>query len=811
MAVPTSQRRVGSLVTGWQPARFSLDTQTSHDRWSCSPRHSATLLWQSVIQSAEGSMGRRKHIRRSYRRRVLAIRRQGGPGWLARAWRRSTSTVWGALGVVVPVLVILGLSPVWLPQIRCGWLDSVSARLEPSQWSGVWQVQVAIAAIALPLLLLTLTAVRDEWMFAIQSRTVLLRESWILLAWQYAVGGTLVIGLHSVFTASGGAVAVDTVAIVCPTLLLTAVALYRVLGLLLDSEKLRSKAASHAGEVLRDSLAETVSTNVARNAAAKKMSECGIYVSPYVVDWPDSLRVHAELRGDRELAIEDIDEAALEELSRVVAPLRERIVKETAAGPVQATKNIGDVVWARSDTLLVLRMGHEGTDEALRAEAETAVRRAFVVRAKRRSVGLPEAHKAMLDQVVAHLTHLIGDGAVTSFEADLERYGSIFDTLLADAAAYREAFGDLEAASSYHWPGRHRAELERLKEDVSDIMEAVVGQDRFAMVRAFISFLEGSSSDALARHDGEFAGYLLSRAVDVYRAWVGGGRPGADSVAGMVNLRLDHAIEYGPLRDRLEDESGPGEMEAVSRDLGSLLKVWNRYLLATFSVRNESHFRAACETLNDALSTMLLEAAAHRWDSPAAGEDAAPGGLVSVLHEFEQDRLTVFFGVGTCILRWMGERESQADEAAPYLSTLPLPVALDDLTRVFGQCVDVLHKGDPLDWERYGEAPFMKPVMVRPMVARIWLTHFWARQALLSTDLQGPSPQPISFEPSATIAAVARGKTSELHEAMSFLRDHTTTPQDLGNAEFEARCKSLLDAASSAASAWDGEETGRDK
>jgi hypothetical protein len=344
------------------------------------------------------------------------------------------------------------------------------------------------------------------------------------------------------------------------------------------------------------------------------------------------------------------------------------------------------------------------------------------------------------------------------------------------------------------------AELERLKDDIRDIMEAVLAHDRFAFIRGFISFLESAAYDALARNDGAFARYLLSRAVDVYHVCVSEGRPNAEALAGMLNLRLDHAVEFGPVRDRLESVSSTQDAAAVSHDLGSLLVVWNKYLMATFAVKKKDHFETACDTLAHQFSTMYAEIVMSEWNSKLGGKEHADSDSASVLREFRKNRLTVFFGVGSSILRWAEDHSEEADQ---YLAALPLPDLLDDLTAVLEECLDVLHqKGDPLGWDRYQEGPLIKPVMIRPMVAREWLIRLWVRQALQSIELYDPSDPP-TIEPSAAMAAIAGGNDSELQAAVGFLRIHSALPTDLGEDEFEQRANALLEAAASAARAWD--------
>jgi hypothetical protein len=317
--------------------------------------------------------------------RWLSVRRGGGPGWLswevreaishqsaerpppnsirlARVLRTPSRRALVALAVLyIATLPISWLLSSWDPEVA-GLPSEIGSLYET-----MWQVQAAIAAFALPLLLFVIELSRDERQAATRTPEVLIRESAALSVIAFSLLGTVRIGVDIAWFQVESVFVIDFVLVFLTTIVLALVAYLLVLTTILSPTRLRRKSLEVLRERLRRNVRHSLEVRVGTNILIARLSNMGADYWP----WPprgQELKDYAVVRADRAGYLTDVH---LDELARfidrlpwapptsTVALAQRPTLASSSPGPTEPAvwflKRYGDQVTDDSNGLLRLQ------------------------------------------------------------------------------------------------------------------------------------------------------------------------------------------------------------------------------------------------------------------------------------------------------------------------------------------------------------------------------------------------------------------------------------------------------------------------
>jgi hypothetical protein len=224
-------------------------------------------------------------LRYDINRRVRAAKRTGRlPSWTIRSALAGPShRTLRAMGVVFIALVLLSLV-----LSRFDWtVPGVAGRSDRlAVYTTMWQVQAAIAALALPVLIFVIERARDERLAAIHSAEILGRESlsFLLIGLSFVVLARM--GVDLTWFAEIEIVFLTDLLLLCLTLAAAIWAYFSVLRLLFSPSRLKDRSVALAKEKQRAVILQSAKVRIGNNLLFARLAESNIKWWP--LGWSES-------------------------------------------------------------------------------------------------------------------------------------------------------------------------------------------------------------------------------------------------------------------------------------------------------------------------------------------------------------------------------------------------------------------------------------------------------------------------------------------------------------------------------------------
>jgi hypothetical protein len=311
-----------------------------------------------------------------------------GPGWLhsevqaqlGQASPEGPLSKWVIVSEVLrapgrkAVLTVIGLYVVLgsVSALLAWWDPAVQGLPEEldSVYVTLWQVQAAIAAFALPLLLFFIELSRDDREAATRTPEVLLRESGALFVIAFSLLGAFRIGFDIAWFATESVFVIDLFLVLLATIGLALWAYYVVLSVILSRTQLKRKSTELLRERMRRAVRHSLEVRVGTNILLARLKRIGVQYWPLLPE-PQATQ-YAYLTTDRRGYLVDVHldelEAFIERLPWASpAPQRAQDQQPTlsatavdSAPVVWILKTFGDRVTETDNALLRLERSSFG-------------------------------------------------------------------------------------------------------------------------------------------------------------------------------------------------------------------------------------------------------------------------------------------------------------------------------------------------------------------------------------------------------------------------------------------------------------------
>lgn len=156
----------------------------------------------------------------------------------------------------------------------------------------LWQVQVGLAAAALPILIFIIELTKDEGLAATKSSEVLIRETWIFPIIVFSLSSSAKTGLDVYHNSASQAAGTVNLLLFCLSVSLAIFAYYRAIRLMFNPALLRTKSIKLMQEKMEESVMFSVETRVGNNWLKRHLEEAGIDWYPLGVGRDERERFH---------------------------------------------------------------------------------------------------------------------------------------------------------------------------------------------------------------------------------------------------------------------------------------------------------------------------------------------------------------------------------------------------------------------------------------------------------------------------------------------------------------------------------------
>lgn len=206
--------------------------------------------------------------------RMKQARKEHPEPWADRFRRHAEPKRATLVAGILLLALFSGIS--WLLGRWDPWVAILSGPGVESAVQTMWQVQVAIAALALPILVFAIERADSTQPTAARAPEVLVRASWIFPILTFALLGTARVGYDLLWFSRPILLATDFVLILVPTIVFTLFAFLRVLRLILTPSLLRDYSLRLVRSRMDRSLDRSILIRIANNILFRKLRDLRI-------------------------------------------------------------------------------------------------------------------------------------------------------------------------------------------------------------------------------------------------------------------------------------------------------------------------------------------------------------------------------------------------------------------------------------------------------------------------------------------------------------------------------------------------------
>jgi hypothetical protein len=613
---------------------------------------------------------------------------------------------WAAILVVGALLPISWALSAWGPQVASDLpgIDTLTAERSRNLLGVLWQVHVAVAAIALPILVFTIDLTGNRPGVAATTREVLIRESFIFPILAFGLALAVRVGIDFLWFAQPSVLALD-VGILSALLFLTIFAFLRALRLIFSRARLQLKALRLLGERMDEVVEATLRTRLANGLLLEWGSSLELGYHPF--SDRRSGGAYANLDSNLRGRINDLHlsrlRRLLESLPRLSAPASSSDNVFGLPGP-EEPKQLREVVWLRKrvgdeitdDYPELLRIETSAFEEFDRSEFAEALDGCFRVE-EQSKVDEASELKSQIAYLRDSLTEGIAGGRTGQVEDIIAIYRELSETFLKKLNQLEDSYSLVLIEQQDGWLfARGWAEIDWIKDAVRQAIDDATGARNSSILLEVLFVPTHLSTIAFRYRDVRMFYEFIS--LVPYSYWTLAPRDpdrvrdlGIDRVWRYLSERLDLYI-----MPAIEDADSASEVEVLLPFAESTLSQFSRLLKTAFDECEEGDFSIFSKALRNLLRywrdrTGGLDAAQWRLEngnlSPseaatAREEVALLAALQQAFDALDLRKRMVQFGLAAWILFDYSDGGREGDEAARYLRHLDLPSNLVSAWRV---------------------------------------------------------------------------------------------------------------------------------
>lgn len=645
---------------------------------------------------------------------------------------------WYAFALVVGSIPVSWLLSIWGPVLMTTMpgVDVLTPERSKDLLGVLWQVHVAVAAVALPLLVFTIDQAGNRPGVAATTQEVLIRESYILQVLALGLASTVRVGIDFVWFAQPSVLALD-LGVVAVLILFTILAFIRSLRLIFSRAQLQRKALSLLEERMNQVVEASLRTRVANGMLLEWGSDFRLGYEPYSRGGTSDsyVNINVSCRGR-------IQDFQLQRIRRLIESLPRAVTRpapstnvsylpetDTPDRPpkvVWLSKRVGDVL--TDDSPEILRIDETWFETFDRYDFGATLSKSIGVE----SDGEVDDATELRSQIAFlrdSLTDAINGGRAGQVEDILSIYQTLGETFLLKLRDLKGSYTSALMDSQENWLyARGWAEVDWIMGAVREAIDHATSSTN-SRVLLDVMFLPTRLADSAFRFRdlGMFHSFI---GLIQYSYWTLAPRPedrvralGADRAGRYLSERLNLY-----LLPAIEDANSSSEAESVQPYADVAISQFSRLLKEAYEAERLEDFGQFARFLGSVLRHRQdrsgeLDLARWRLESVDLGEAEKVSlqqdvtlleSLDQIATELDLRKAVIQCGLAAWIVFDYSRGRREGEKAVPYWHLLDLPDNIQGLWHIVRRATTHGEWND-LDWTSWelgvkeeGEAHFIE-------------------------------------------------------------------------------------------------------
>jgi hypothetical protein len=627
---------------------------------------------------------------------------------------------------IIGCLFGLSITISWVVSIFAPSTFLISEDKLRDSYLAMWQVQGAIAAFALPLLIVVIEFSKDLRHVAGKRPEALIRESWIFPIIVFALFGTVRLGIDIYWFLNELVFIFDLIFILIGTICFSIIAYMRMLSILLNTQKMKQYSLALIKDLMASQLDKTIRQRIANNILLRDLRELGLEVTPFSGTRQEDKEITLRYHNPGILCDINIGKLAsfVKELPRkdfnakestgTVGSDFESVQKPSARKYPQIswTKRYGQAITPEDNSLIVLDKSQYDISGTADLEAQLI----SIVRVKQ------EKDKA---EDVKELIGYIRDGLIDSIreckagavEEGLGIYEELISTFLEKLQQWEATYKRDTATRESHSLGGGWGEIMWIRDDLHEIIDMAVRTEHIGVLQEVLYFPFKMAIKAIRCRDY----YIFQQFLDwipYYYTMTSSMKDARarEFIISRCSMHLSEMLRYYTC-PKIESSKEEGDIENANDFTLGIIFIFNRLLKIAYDNKEIEHFKGFSATVNSAFEFLFR----HSLDSEVVSleyqlrhqalSDTQKARIEQQL-SLERKRMSVvntlretidimFYGLKAWMLHEYIDITDKItpDDSQKWDEAIPSPSNLQEAWKIFSSAKQANH--DNFDWSHW--------------------------------------------------------------------------------------------------------------
>ncbi len=517
----------------------------------------------------------------------------------------SWKTVISSFGFLLITIILFSLIPSLFMHTK--WLIDDTQLID--SYLAMWQVQGAIAAVALPLLIVVIEFSKELRDVAGKRPEALIRESWIFPIIIFALVGTIRIGIDIGFFLNELVFWIDLFLVFIGTICFTIIAYKRMLSVLLDSQEMKQSSVALMKDLMAIQLDNTIKRRIANNLLIKIVKEIGFEFTSFVPSL-DRYSNATILKYHNSGYLCDINLKQLETfqkelLGKATLQRRSEVRNNSQLEDVKSSEKVDLRIWWMKQFDQHIKSADSGIIKIDNIQYSTSIVRELEAQLAKIIKVSTDKYKG---EEVRDIISYVGDGLIDSIrnyksgavKEGLEIYEALLITFLSKLKQWNAVYKKDTAIREVNSIGGGWDEIEWINNDLQQVNYMAMDTEYIPILQIMLNMPRRIS--LLSIKDGDY--YIFNEFINWYPYYYHKTFNMKDSsarefIVGRCSLHLSETLKYYIIPNI---ERGNNEVEIQSNTdfaLG-IIFVFNQLLKDALDNNEIDHFSGFLTTLNEA-------------------------------------------------------------------------------------------------------------------------------------------------------------------------------------------------------------------
>lgn len=527
---------------------------------------------------------------------------------------------WKAIIFVAIILAVSVLMSVVLSAILPGLLFVKTADSLREYYLTMWQVQVAIAGVALPLLIVVIEFSKDQRQAAARRPEALIRDTRVFPTIAFALAGTVRLGIDLSLFFNESVFWFDFVIVFVGTIIFTIIVYMRMLLILFSPLKMQISSLNLIQSQMDKQLDGTIEQRVANNILLKKLKELGLelWLLPPDIDKEEQYII---LRFQGTGIVSDINLSGLERFIKRLPRLKtenqavlrngdeldkgKSLHEQAPRQNIWWMKQYGSLITNQNNGIIRLDKSQFDTSNSSDLEAQLSKIISVLKEDKGNELRLE------LSYIRDSLMDSIRDCKTGAVQESLEIYKELVTTFLDKLQQWEAVYNREQAIRETNSLRGGWGEIEWISDDLREIIDRALKEEYTGVLQEVLYFPIKLASLAFQRRDYYiFHQFLRWVPYYYYSAFNMKDRRAKEFVLTRCSMYPADTLRYLVIPD-IERSKNEKEIDNCSDFAREIILVFNSLLKSAYDKKDVAQFKGFSDTISSTFESYFRHHQGH--------------------------------------------------------------------------------------------------------------------------------------------------------------------------------------------------------